>query len=73
MLRTLLVAPVTRPMRGVPTEVLLGRVDGLVEKCAVTLDNVSLADEACFTSFLGRLSAARRAEVCTALRAATGC
>jgi len=46
VLRTLLAAPLTRRIRGIPTEVLLGRDDGMPEECAVALDNVTLADEA---------------------------
>jgi len=46
VLRTLLAAPLTRRIRGIPTEVLLGRNDGMPEECAAALDNVTLADEA---------------------------
>ena len=73
LLRTLLVAPVSRRIRGLPTEVVLSRDDGLPEECAVSLDNVTLADKAYFTSFQARLSAVRMGEVCRALRVATGC
>jgi mRNA interferase MazF len=73
VLRTLLVAPITRRRRGIPTEVALGPGDGLPEECAVTLDNVTIADKAYFASFQTRLSTARMAEVRRALRVATGC
>lgn len=73
VLRTLLVAPITRSIRGIPTEVLLGPDDGMPAECAVTLDNVTLADKAYFTAPQTRLSPARMAEVCRALRVAAGC
>ena len=71
--RTLLVAPCTRRIRGLPTEVLLGREDGMPADCAVTLDHVTIADKACFTVLQTRLPAARMTEVCRALRVAAGC
>ncbi|MFH1329182.1 MAG: type II toxin-antitoxin system PemK/MazF family toxin [Actinomycetota bacterium] len=73
VLRTLLVAPVTRRIRGLPTEVLLDHDDGMPTECAVTLDNVTLADKAYFAGLQARLSPARMAEVCRALRVAAGC
>lgn len=73
VLRTLLVAPITRSIRGIPTEVLLGPDDGMPVECAVTLDNVTLADKAYFTGLQTRLSPARMAEVCRSLRVAAGC
>lgn len=73
VLRTLLVAPITRSVRGIPTEVLLGPDDGMPAECAVILDDVTLADEAFFTGRQTRLSPARMAEVCRALQVAAGC
>ena len=52
---------------------LLGPDDGMPVECAVTLDNVTLADKAYFTGLQTRLSPARMAEVCRALRVAAGC
>jgi len=67
------VAPITRRIRGIPTEVLLSPDDGMPAECAVTLDNVTLADKACFAALQTRLTPARMGEVCRALRVAAGC
>jgi len=73
VLRTLLVAPITRRVRGLPTEVPLNRADGMPDDCAVTLDNVTVADKAYFTVRQTRLTGLRMGEVCRALRVAAGC
>jgi len=73
VLRTLLVAPITRRVRGIPTEVSLDRSDGLPVDCAATLDNVTVADKALLVERVSQLSSARMVEVCRALVVATGC
>jgi mRNA interferase MazF len=73
VLRTVLVAPITRRVRGIPTEVVLTTSDGMPTDCAATLDNVTLADKALLTGRVTHLSAARMAEVCRALSIATDC
>jgi mRNA interferase MazF len=39
-LNALTVAPITTTMRGIPSEVFLGRADGLPADCAVNLDHI---------------------------------
>jgi mRNA interferase MazF len=73
VLRTVLVAPVTRSMRGVPTEVALGDAEGLRYQCAATIDNLKSVPKAVFTRQLGSLGVERRPEVCAAMRAAIDC
>jgi mRNA interferase MazF len=46
VLHTLLVAPATRTVRRIRTEVALGPEDGMPEECALTLDNVSAVPKA---------------------------
>ena len=40
VLTWLVVAPVTRTVRGIPTEIALGPEEGLPEPCAASFDNV---------------------------------
>jgi mRNA interferase MazF len=73
VLHTLLVAPATRTVRRIRTEVALGPEDGMPEECALTLDNVSAVPKALLTERITRLAPAKLAELCTALAIATGC
>jgi mRNA interferase MazF len=73
VLRTLLVAPATSTVRGIPTEVRLGPEDGMPRDCALALDNVGLVDKALLTERITRLGPAKLAELCTALNIAAGC
>jgi mRNA interferase MazF len=73
VLRRILVAPVTRSVRGIPTEVPLGPPEGLPTECVATLDNVVTLSKAMLVRRLGALSPDRRRETCEALRAATDC
>ena len=43
-LRSVLVVPATRTVRGIPTEVPLGRADGMPEDCALSFDNLTNRD-----------------------------
>ncbi|GFG86489.1 type II toxin-antitoxin system PemK/MazF family toxin [Mycolicibacter algericus] len=72
-LTSLLVAPVTTTVRGIPTEVALDRDDGLPRPCAANFDNVFTLGRARFTSRITRLQDERLTEVCRAYRFATGC
>ncbi len=73
VLRTVLVAPATRTVRGIPTEVLLGPEDGMPQECALTLDNIAVVPKALLTERITDLAPAKLAEVCAALAIATGC
>ncbi len=73
ILRTLVVAPATRTVRGIPTEVALDEGDGMPSRCALSFDNLTTVPKAVLTERITRLSLARLLEVCAALRRATGC
>jgi mRNA interferase MazF len=73
VLRTVLVAPATRTVRGIPTEVVVGPEDGMPRECALTLDNVAAVPKSLLTERITHLAAAKLAELCTALAIATGC
>jgi len=67
------VAPLTRTQRGIPTEVTIGRADGMPVESVVTFDNLTTVRRGYLTARLGRLASGRWHEVCTALRAAIDC
>jgi mRNA interferase MazF len=73
VLTWIVVAPVTRTIRGIETEVALGRREGLLESCVASFDNVQPIRRSFLTTRLGRLSAARRHELCVALEAMADC
>ena len=73
LLRRVVVAPVTRTIRDIPSEVILSEKDGMPTRCAVTLDNVATVSTALLTERITRLRGDRMIEVCRALRAATAC
>jgi mRNA interferase MazF len=73
VLNQILVAPATRTIRGIPTEVVLGREDGMPDDCALSLDNLAAVPKALLTSRITRLRPAKLAELCAALNIAAGC
>jgi mRNA interferase MazF len=73
VLTSVLVAPATRTIRGIPTEVTLTRADGMPEECALSFDNLATVPKALLTERITRMSDERMAKLCGALRAATGC
>jgi mRNA interferase MazF len=73
VLTALLVAPATRTVRGIPTEVVLDEDDGMPQRCALTFDNIAPVPKALLTERITALSSMRLSAVCEALRDATGC
>lgn len=73
VLTWIVVAPVTRTVRGIPTEVALGAEEGLPRECAAAFDNVQPIRRSFLTEPVGRLAAARRIEICQALAALADC
>ena len=73
VLRTVLVAPVTRTIRGIPTEVPLGAAEGLSAGSVATMDNVLAFPKSMLVRRVGALSEDRRRELCDALAAAVDC
>lgn len=61
------VAPLTRTVRGIETEVSLGPEDGLPERCAVTLDNMATVETDLLLEHISTLSSDRMNEVWEAL------
>jgi mRNA interferase MazF len=73
VLHSILVAPATRTVRSIPTEVLLDEDDGMPASCALSLDNVTPVLKAHLRGRITTLSARRMADVCAALAAAVAC
>ena len=71
-LNEIIVAPITRTIRGLSTEVLLTEEDGMPTACAVNFDHISLGQRDRFGSLLGNLSDERWPEVRGALLTACG-
>jgi mRNA interferase MazF len=68
----LVVAPVTRTVRRIPTEIPLDERDGLAVPCAASFDNLQLIPR---TLLIERVGALRqpRLEICRALSALADC
>ncbi len=74
VLSTVVVAPVTRTIREIPTELRLGPEEGLPEECVASFDNLETVPwRGVLRTRLGALSAARRPELCAALRTMSAC
>lgn len=73
ILTWVVVAPVTRTVRDIPTEIALGAEEGLPEPCAASFDNLQPLRRSFLTQRLGRLDDARRGELCRALSALADC
>jgi mRNA interferase MazF len=70
VLRTLLVAPVSRTIRRIPTEVPLGISEGLPVASAATMDAVLALPKSMLVRRMGALAPERHRELCEALAAA---
>jgi mRNA interferase MazF len=73
VLNSVLVAPATRTIRDIPTELRLTKRDGMPEACVLSFDNLATVPKAFLTERITRVPEAKLPEVCSALRAATGC
>ena len=72
VLGAILVAPVTRTVRGIPTEIPLGHDEGLPRSCAASLDNLRPVRKVWLTRRMGALGP-RSHEICDALAALSDC
>lgn len=73
VLTTVLVAPITRTIRGIPTEIPLGPQHGLREACVASFDAITPIRKALLTQRIGSLGVASTAMICDALEATAGC
>jgi mRNA interferase MazF len=72
VLTGILVAPVTRTVRKIPTEVPLGEPEGLPAECAASFDNLQRIRRTALVERIGHLGL-RREEICNSLRALSDC
>lgn len=72
VLTGIVVAPVSRTVRNIPTEIRLGHDEGLQLECAASFDNLQPVLRSALTERAGELGI-RRAEICGALRALADC
>jgi mRNA interferase MazF len=73
VLDAIVVAPVTRRGRGLPTEVALDETDGLREASTASFDNLMRVRIRSLTTRIGDSSPSRRAQICRALSALADC
>jgi len=67
---SVVVALVTRTVRGLPTEVVLGRQQGLPVRCVANLDNLLTVPRSRLKRLMGSCDAARTAELDQAIKVA---
>jgi mRNA interferase MazF len=72
VLTGIVVAPVTRTVRHIPTEVLLGEDEGLKVECAASFDNIQRIRRSALTERIGSLGL-RNPEICSSMRALADC
>ncbi len=73
VLRWIIVAPVTRTVRQIPTEVPLGASHGLPEECVAAFDNMQPIRRSFLTERAGELQIDELDEICRALSALADC
>jgi mRNA interferase MazF len=73
VLSSVLAAPVTRAIRNIPTELLLGPDDGMPAECAASFDNLRVVPKIYLVDRLCTLDPTRLVEACQAARAAIDC
>ena len=72
VLTAIVVAPVTRTVRTIPTEIALGDAEGLAVECAASFDNLQRIRRSSLTQRVGTLGP-RRKQICLALAALADC
>lgn len=73
VLTWVIVAPVTRTIREIPTEVRLGPSHGLPDECVASFDNLQPIRRSFLTQRAGELQIDELDEICRALQALADC
>ncbi len=73
VLHTIVAAPITRTIRGIPTEVALGHEQGLSVPSVASFDNLLPVPRHVLIERAGELSIDQRDEICRAMRALADC
>lgn len=72
VLSWIVVAPVTRTIRGIPTEIALGEENGLATRCTASFDNLQPIRRSFLTERVGAITGAP-VKICRALAALADC
>jgi mRNA interferase MazF len=74
VLATIVVAPITKTVRHIPSELNLGPTEGLAIDCAASFDNLQVVRwRGLLTERIGQLGLDRQPEFCDAFRASANC
>lgn len=73
MLSSVLAGPLTRSVRGIPTELALTAEDGMPRGCASTFDNLRVMPKTYLVDLITELGPTRMQEACDAARRALDC
>ena len=73
VLHSVLAAPITRTIRGIPSELPLGPEDGMPVECVASFDNLRVVPKIYLVDKICELRTPRLAEACAALEAAVDC
>lgn len=73
VLNNIVVAPVTRTIRHIPTCIPVGPDEGLDHESVATFDNLAAVPKAVLTTRLGRLGDGGHRQICAALDAVADC
>ncbi len=73
VMRNVLVAPVTRRVRGIPSELPVGRDEGLPTDSVASFDNMEAISKALLVRRLGALSGERMPLMCAVAAATLDC
>lgn len=73
VLRNVPAAPVTRTIRGIPTELRLGPEDGMPTECVASFDNLRVIPKAYLVERQCSIEPLRMSEACRAARIAIDC
>jgi mRNA interferase MazF len=66
------IAPISRTIRGIDSEVVLDASDGMRERCSVNLDDIQTVSKTRFRNYETTLSVAKMADVNAAIKFALG-
>jgi mRNA interferase MazF len=73
VLTSIVVAPVSRTVRAIPTEIPLGREHGLAVECVASFDAIQPIRRSALTRRIGALLADETDEICRAFAAMSDC
>jgi mRNA interferase MazF len=73
VIHTVIVAPITSTIRGLPSEVVLDTEQGLKGRCVANLDHIQTVRQSDLQHYISTLTPEIMSQICAALAVATGC